>query len=243
MSSEKPAAFSKDNLDLYLKELSKEYRKLAGKNMPAEVILIGGAAIVENYVFRNMTTDVDAIINSSSIMKEAINRVGDKYDLPNGWLNSDLVKTGSYSEKLVQYSELYRNFSHVLDVRTINGEYLVAMKLHSFRQYKNDVSDIIGIMAEHEKRGDAFTFSRIEKAVIDLYGSWKGFPDGAREFMLKTVSNGNYSKTYELAQENEKAAREQLIDFNDNYPGSVTDKNVNDILGILEKRKEDSNHK
>lgn len=46
--------FTKDNLDNYLKELAKEYRKLVGKNMPAEIILIGGASILTNYGFRDM---------------------------------------------------------------------------------------------------------------------------------------------------------------------------------------------
>ena len=34
MSSERQFEFTKDNIDLYLKELSKEYRKQAGKAMP-----------------------------------------------------------------------------------------------------------------------------------------------------------------------------------------------------------------
>ena len=48
MSSEQRFEFTKDNIDLYLKELSKEYRKLIGKAMPAELILIGGAAVLIN---------------------------------------------------------------------------------------------------------------------------------------------------------------------------------------------------
>ena len=47
-----------------------------------------------------MTTAVDAIINAASSIKNAINRVGDKYDLPNGWLNTDFICTGSYSPSL-----------------------------------------------------------------------------------------------------------------------------------------------
>ncbi len=31
--------FTKENIDLFLKELAKEYRKLTGKKMPAELIL------------------------------------------------------------------------------------------------------------------------------------------------------------------------------------------------------------
>ena len=64
--------FTKDNLDQYLKELSNEYRKCSGKIMPAEIILIGGASVVINYGFREMTYDMDAIIEAASTMKEAI---------------------------------------------------------------------------------------------------------------------------------------------------------------------------
>ena len=78
MSSDNKNVFTKENLDTYLKELAKEFRKINGKSMPAEIILNGGAAILVNYGFRDMTTDVDAIIHAASSMKDAINRVGDK---------------------------------------------------------------------------------------------------------------------------------------------------------------------
>ena len=66
MSADNHNTFNKDKLDLYLKELAKEYKKTAGKNMPAEIILIGGAAILANYGFREITTDVDAYIKAVS---------------------------------------------------------------------------------------------------------------------------------------------------------------------------------
>ena len=71
MSSENRFEFTKDNIDTYLKELAKEYRKLVGKNMPAEIILIGGASVLVNYGFRDMTTDIDALIQAASSMKDA----------------------------------------------------------------------------------------------------------------------------------------------------------------------------
>ena len=60
MSSENSNYFTKENLNTYLKELGKEYKKINEKSMPAEIILIGGAAILASYGFREMTTDVDA---------------------------------------------------------------------------------------------------------------------------------------------------------------------------------------
>lgn len=67
MSADKQ--FTKANLDTCLKELAKEFRKHNGSKMPAEIILIGGASVLINYGFREMTYDMDAIIQSSSAMK------------------------------------------------------------------------------------------------------------------------------------------------------------------------------
>ena len=120
--------FKKENLDLFLKELAKEFRKRSGKSVPAEIILIGGASVLINYGFREMTYDIDAIINASSSMKEAINYVSDKYGLPNGWMNDDFRKTASYSPKIVQFSKYYRTYANSVSFRTVSGEYLVAMK-------------------------------------------------------------------------------------------------------------------
>ena len=133
MSTENTTVFKKENLDQCLKELAKEYKRLVGKQMPAEIILVGGAAILENYGFRDMTTDVDAVIEAASAMKDAIRTVGDRLGLPYGWLNADFQNTGSYSPRLRlrQYSTHYRTFSGILEIRTVSAEYLIAMKLRS----------------------------------------------------------------------------------------------------------------
>lgn len=111
--------FTKENLDNYLKELAKEFRKKNGNKVPAEIILIGGASILINYGFREMTYDIDAIIKSSGVMKDVINAVGDRFGLPVGWLNTDFVKTESYTPRLVEYSKYYKTFSNILQVRTV----------------------------------------------------------------------------------------------------------------------------
>ncbi len=237
MSTEITRVFKKEDLDFYLKELAKEYKKLVGRKMPAEIILIGGAAIIENYGFRDMTTDVDAIISAASAMKDAIDLISDRYGLPNGWLNDDFQKTGSYSVKLLQFSTYYRTFDRVLSVRIVTGEYLIAMKLRAFRQFKNDISDVIGILAEHKRRGDEITGDRIDQAVSDLYGTWDVFPDGSREFIAKTLAAGDYESVYELVRKNEKDSKEQLIELDEKYPGLLNGENVNEVLRILREKK------
>ncbi len=53
--SELSRIFTKGNLDYYLRELAKEYKKVAGRNTPAEIVLVGGAAVLVDYGFRDST--------------------------------------------------------------------------------------------------------------------------------------------------------------------------------------------
>lgn len=230
--------FTKENLDTYLKELAKEFRRLNGKSMPAEIVLVGGAAILTNYGFRDMTTDIDAVIHAASSMKDAINMVGDKFDLPNGWLNADFMHTGSYSPKLDEFSVYYKSFYGVLSVRTIAAEYLIAMKLRSGRKYKNDLSDVIGILAEHEKSGTPITIEKIDAAVTNLYGGWDAFPEDSKTFIEDALKNGDFENVYTSVKKDELESKDILIGFEKDYPKVVKESNINDILKTLkEKRK------
>lgn len=236
MSSEKQIEFTKENIETYLKELAKEYRKQIGKNMPAEIILIGGASVLVNYGFRDMTTDIDAVIQAASVMKDAINRVGDRYHLPNGWLNQDFIRTESYSSGLLRFSEYFRTYANVLTVRTVSAEHLIAMKLRAGRQYKSDLSDVLGILAEHEKRGDPITLELIKKAVSDLYGEWKSLPETSQNFITNVMRDGHFSELYAKTVIGEKETKELLIGFARDYPGVEQESNVNEIAENLQKK-------
>ena len=236
MSSEDTNTINKEKLDVYLKELAKEYRRMGGKAMPAELILIGGAAIIVNYGFREMTTDIDAIIHAASTMKDAIHHVSDKMNLPNRWLNVDFMHTLSYSPKLEQYSVYYKNFYGVLDVRTIAAEYLIAMKLCSGRRYKNDLSDIIGILAEHEKHGAPISMKQIDTAVRNLYGNWDKIPLVSISFIDDTMLTDDFAKAYAKVKSEEKRAKDILLDFEQAYPGTANMQSIESILDNLKKK-------
>ena len=237
MSSDSMDTFSKNNLDTYLKELAKEYRRLSGKSVPAEIILVGGGAIIAGYGFREMTTDIDAVIHASSSMKDAIDHVGDKYDLPNNWLNADFTETSSYSKKLDEYSVYYRTFSNIVTVRVMQAQYLIAMKLRSGRLYKNDLSDIAGILAEHAQKGTEITLDQIREAYKNLYGNWDEIPESSGVFIESVMSKGNYEEIFRETKENEERSKKALIEFENEYPGTLRKNNVNDILKMLKGRK------
>ena len=238
MSSDHRFEFTKENIDLYLRELAKEYRRYVGKGIPAELILIGGASILINYGFRDMTTDVDALIQAASGMKEAINRVGDRYDLPNGWLNADFKNTDSYTPKLIQYSAYYRTYSNILTIRTVSAEYLIAMKLKSGRQYKSDLSDVLGILAEHQKRGTPIGLEQIQKAVSDLYGEWDAISKNSQAFIENAMQDGHFTELYSKIAAGEEETKEYLIQFERANPGVVQQSNIDAVIEDLRERHE-----
>ena len=237
MSADKP--FTKENLDSYLRELAKEFRKKNGNKMSAEIILIGGASILINYGFREMTYDMDAIIKSSGAMKEAINTVGDRLELPVGWLNTDFANTKSYTPRLVEYSKYYKTFANILQVGTVSAEYLVAMKLMAGRQYKNDLSDIVGILIEQEERKKPLSFEVIQKAIVDLYDSYDKVPEDSRVFMEAIYNKEDLHDFYRQCREIEQENKDTLVGFQENYPGVLNGDNLADVLKAARAKKQE----
>jgi alpha-L-arabinofuranosidase len=134
---------------------------------------------------------------------------------------------------LVNYSKYYRTFSNVLTVRTITGEYLVAMKLMAYRQYKHDISDIVGILREQQNSGDPLTLERIDKAVKDLYDNWDNLPENAKNMIESILANEDMDALYEAYANEEAAAKDALITFEDKYPDVLKEDNLADILNHL----------
>ena len=172
-------------------------------------------------------------------MKEAVNIVGDRLGLPNGWLNADFKNTSSYSPKLSQYSKYYRTYSNVLNIRTISAEYLVAMKLMSGRRYKKDLSDIIGILSEQERMGEPLSYQQIDCAVRNLYDGWDNISEYAIQ-VLKAALNSENLKALFMEQEREEALSKQAVLQVQKYEGEkVKESNVDEIIQKALRKKRD----
>jgi len=224
---------TKENLNTYLKEFAKVFKKLNGSKMPAEIVFVGGAAILTNYKFRRSTGDIDAIIKSSSVVKEAIEIVADKFKLPSDWLNTDFEKTKSYSSKLREVSVHYKTFSGVLDIRTIKSEYLVAMKLMAGRDYKHDLSDIVGILWEQQQKGEPISKEILKNAVITLYGNIENLPKDSIEFIERIFNDDNYEKLFLEIKEDEENTRKLLNNLTEEFPEIVNRDNISAIVKKL----------
>lgn len=231
MSAEdQPAQFTKETLDNCLKELGKVFRKLNGTKTPAEILLVGGAAVLAGYGFRDVTYDFDAVIHASSAMKDAVNRVTDKLGLPDGWLDTGVKRTSSYTDKLLAVSVYYRTFSNIITVRMVSAEYLIAMKMMNGRQYKYDMSDIVGILWEHEKRGSPITKEAIDAAIVTLYGENADIPQVSRKTLERALKENDLEQVYIRIREREKQAKAIITDFDKTHPGEMKGENINAII-------------
>lgn len=240
MSTNNRTPITKNNFMDCLKDLGKEYRKAYGKNFTAEIILIGGGAVLAKYSFRELTYDVDAILKLAPGIKGIASKVADKYSLPPNWLNDDFTATASFAEKLVQVSRHYRQFSNVLNIRIVDAEYLLAMKLMSGRQYKYDLSDIVGIVHEHSITGNPIKKEDAVKAFYDLYGKDAVMPDVSKDLLNKVFDDIDLKQLYLHTRQEEENSKELLLEFDSRYPKVLSIDNTNSILEELKQREQNS---
>ena len=224
--------FDREDINYYFKLLSKEIKKEFGRSAKLELIVVGGASILLNYNFRNSTTGIDAYVVTGSSIKDAIVRVAEKCNIPYDWINSDFVKTSSYSDKLAEVSKHYNTYNQVLAVRTIQAEYLVAMKLESLRAYKHDKSDVVGILQVCKNNGNEITIEKIAKAYKKLYGKKLV---GERLEFLNTLFE--VDTRYEDVSYEEDINKNLLIEFEKKYDNTLKEDNLEKILSALKLKK------
>ncbi len=234
MSSDR-ITFNKENIDEYLKALGKEYRKLNKYGQQAELIIVGGVSVIVNYDFREATTDIDGLYYANWTFKDAVRNVAEKFGLPEGWLNSDFKYTDSYSDKIVEHSKFYKSF-YSLDVRTVSGEYAVAMKLVANRNYKSDNSDIIGIIKDERSKGNEITFEMIDKAITELYGDWSKVSDKNVAFIKEVLDYKDLDAFYIEKVKEESVNRNYLEKASEQYKDVITDDNVDEFISFFKSR-------
>lgn len=110
----------KVKLDNYFNELAKIYKRKS-HGYVFEFILVGGASILINYDFRDVTNDIDAYFLPSSDIKDAIKTVSQKFGIDSKWINNDFQKTKSYSNKLSEFSTFYK--SYIVYLTKMQGTY------------------------------------------------------------------------------------------------------------------------
>lgn len=104
-----------------------------------KVVLCGGSNMVISTGSREATQDVDYLY-ADPVVVALFNRYARKYGLPLNVLNDDVKVTSSYSERLLLYQALYKQYDR-LSVYALQPIALLCMKLKSFREDSSDYSD------------------------------------------------------------------------------------------------------
>ena len=239
-SSEK-TLITKENAYPILKAFAKEYKKQNGTNVPVELVIVGGGSILLNYGFREATQDFDIMVQSLGLIKNVSYRIADLYNLPDNWLNTDFMRTASYSDKLREVSKHFCSFNNgSLEFRTVNGEYLIAMKMVSAREYRNDISDVVGILICMKNESEDFSMDRIDHAIDFLYGKREDIIkeevyDKVKEYAKRSVAE--LEKEYDVLTQMEKQTKQELIDINEKYQGVVKEESIDTVIAGLRRRK------
>ena len=104
------------------------------------------------------------------------------------------------------------------------------MKLRSGRQYKNDLSDVLGILNEHAQRGTPIALEQIKVAVHNLYGAWEALPEHSIRLIESACASGRYGELYAATRQGEQAALETLVQFEQNNPGQLNEERIDAVL-------------
>lgn len=233
MQSEKK--ITRENALEIIKKFAKEYRKELGK-APGEIIIVGGGSIMLNYKFREATQDFDVILRTVSGISDVITRFADENELPRDWMNSDFIKTTSYSAKLAEVSKHFCFFNNnTLEIRTVSGKYLIAMKIRAHREYRNDISDVAGILIEEREKGNIINFSDVENAYLFLY---EDAIDSKVEKVVRELfdkDTDELKKKYAEQNESEVSIGTKVESYIDDG-ANINTRNVDDVIARIKEK-------
>lgn len=118
-----------------LQRLNMEMRD---RGMYGEVALYGGAVMCLSFGSRNSTHDIDGIFEPTKEIRDIIDIVGRKYNLPADWFNDGVKGFLSSNNELIMFEQLSN-----LKIWTATPKYMFAMKALSCRLGNvNEINDI-----------------------------------------------------------------------------------------------------
>ena len=169
-------------------------------------------------------------------VEDVIKKFADQNGLPRDWMNSDFVKTVSYSNVLSEVSKHYYTLNNgTLEIRTVSGVYLIAMKLRSHRDYRNDISDVIGVLMEEMESGNAISFDDIQNAYIRLYND--KLPDELTERMrqIGDMSVDELKTYFEKQNVLEQEIGGKIVTYI-NEGANINTRNVDDVIARIKEK-------
>lgn len=155
----------KENIEIYLNDLAKEIEKAGiGRHT---ILIVGGAAMALKYENGRSTVDIDICFREQNNLYSCCEIVAKNYNLPEDWLNADVMHSDSFSYKLFDGATLYKTIGEYLDIFVVDDIDLYCMKIVGLRP--KDVEDMNSIAARLKAKG--IRVEDIEKNFERLYGN------------------------------------------------------------------------
>ena len=146
---------SKKDIVKYLKLINEE---LVKAEETAEIVLLGGCAMVLMYDARKSTKDIDAIFNNKSKMRECVKMIAKNNNLNDDWLNDAAKSFITPKMKTVEVTK----FSN-LKIKVFDLESLLVLKLISARALTNDFSDSLILLENSSIKNIEELYELVEK--------------------------------------------------------------------------------
>lgn len=108
-------------------------------------------------------------------------------------------------------------------------------------QNKHDLSDVIGILVEHQESGDVISLKAVERSVVVLCGDLEKFLATSHSIICAAIEHPNLSEVYEQINRKRTGSKNVLVSFEERYHGVTTMGNVDEILTIERSRTERDN--
>ncbi len=117
--------------------------ELTGAGVRGQIFIVGGAAMALAYSTRRVTRDIDGVFEPKAAIYEAAERVAERLELPEDWLN-DGVKgfLPGADRDAIPLPEI-----DGIEVTTASARYLLAMKLLAMR-FGEDDEDIVILLRQ-----------------------------------------------------------------------------------------------
>ena len=94
----------RDNIDEYFEGLAGRIKE-AGIGLH-RILVVGGAAMALKYHDGRSTVDIDVCFREQNNLYVCCKQVAEKYDLPDDWINADVMHPDSFSFRLFDNAEM-----------------------------------------------------------------------------------------------------------------------------------------
>ena len=112
------------------------------------------------------------------------------------------------------------------------------MKLIAGRKYKNDLSEIVGVLMEYEEQQRLISLNQINQSLLTLYGQSE-LPDAElMHWLVQLMQHESYRKVYDQVRREEANNQSMVIEAIEQGSKVFSESDVDAVLALIRERKD-----